>query len=65
MIFSPVLDSLQCATKTTNMATVGTLEDEARKRKERLKNLRNRTAPNKENLEENDDESSEKIKLPK
>jgi hypothetical protein len=44
------------------MAAVGTLEDEALKRKERLKNLRNKTNKNESDNSESD---KDKEKLPK
>lgn len=45
------------------MATVGTLEDQARKRKERLKNLRNKNEGigKKDNDQESDTKDVEKL----
>ena len=45
-------------------ATVGSLEETAIKRKERLRNLKNK-APTSENTQKDDNNEEDKVKLPK
>ena len=47
------------------MAEVGTLEEQALKRKERLKNLKNKQGNVDDKTTENDKSEEEKLKLPR